>query len=150
MDRATLWRLLKISRDQLGPTRNLSKQLSCWIWALLGKLRDTGEMHASDVASLREFAKRAAEVKTRMLDRDAAAKGSFGNAEEEDDYSGSDGDDESDADSTSGEVDLEAAKARLLGLVYSAPMSAGASEDKEAQKTVCGHFKNTATRMELT
>ncbi|KAJ9664203.1 hypothetical protein H2198_000421 [Neophaeococcomyces mojaviensis] len=84
----------------------VAKRLGAWIWAILGKCPDRGELGSEEVSDLRELAQKAVDVR-QWLDKKT---GSFVPTEEEDDGSAEAEKPEENLDLGSG---IEAARRRL-------------------------------------
>ncbi|KAI9817703.1 MAG: hypothetical protein M1832_004597 [Thelocarpon impressellum] len=146
MDQATVLKLLKmLTAGFLKRRRDVEARTSRWLWALLGRLEEAGCLGGDEVSAVRELGKRAVWLVVGLRE-DATAEAIAAVAVEDEGEEDAEPDEVSPQDLEEGEVDIEAAKTRLLGRLSAdaPPASQEEGEVDEAQT-----FPSDATRATL-
>jgi regulator of vacuolar morphogenesis len=85
MDMETILEVVKLLKSLLASTvrsrsREKAERLGAWIWGILGRCSDAGQLGSEEVSELRELGKRAVGLLVGIRDRSGKA---YGNDEEE-------------------------------------------------------------------
>ncbi|KAF2488970.1 hypothetical protein BU16DRAFT_545104 [Lophium mytilinum] len=67
MSHRTIMHLIEVLAECLKPNRNITSQLSCWIWGLFGRLGERGTLQADDDYTVRELGKAAVAIRLSYL-----------------------------------------------------------------------------------